>query len=80
MVEVWLLNFGDGGGLVTKHVCQKISASVDEGLSVGYSVRRPGSEDPHRLQRKFTQQHWISFLTVMISFQIIKSVCGCLCS
>ena len=31
----------------------KISASVDGGLSGGSSVRRPGSEGPHRRQRKF---------------------------
>ena len=29
-----------------RHVCQKISASVDGGPSGGSRVRRPGSEDP----------------------------------
>ena len=33
--------------------CAEISASVNGGLSGGSSVRRPGSEDPHRRQRKF---------------------------
>ena len=32
---------------------RNISASVDGGLSRGSSVRRPGSEDPHRRLRKF---------------------------
>ena len=31
----------------------KISAHVDGGLSGGSRVRRPGSEDPHRRERKF---------------------------
>ena len=31
-----------------RHVCRKISASVDGGPSGGSRVRRPGSEDPHR--------------------------------
>ena len=33
---------------------QKISAHVDGGLSGGSSVRRPGSEDPHPRERKFS--------------------------
>ena len=37
-----------------RHVRRKISAGVDGGLSGGSSVRRPGSEDPHRHQRKFS--------------------------
>ena len=36
------------------HVCRKISAGVDGGLSGGSIVRRPGSEDPHQRQRKFS--------------------------
>jgi hypothetical protein len=32
----------------------KISAHVDGGLSGGSCVRRPGSEDPQRLELKFT--------------------------
>jgi hypothetical protein len=31
----------------------EISAHVDRGLSGGSRVRRPGSEDPHRHERKF---------------------------
>jgi hypothetical protein len=34
-------------------VGQKISALVDGGPSGGPRVRRPGSEDPHRRERKF---------------------------
>ena len=34
---------------------RKISAHVDGGLSGGSRVRRPGSEDPHRRERKFSQ-------------------------
>ena len=34
---------------------RQISASVDGGPSGGSSVRKPGSEDPHRRQRKFTE-------------------------
>ena len=33
-------------------VHRKMSTGVDGGLSGGSSVRRPGSEDPHRRQRK----------------------------
>ena len=33
---------------------QQISANVDGGLSGGSSVLRPGSEDPHRRQCKFS--------------------------
>ena len=33
---------------------RKISAHVDGGLSRGSRVRRPGSEDPHRRERKFS--------------------------
>ena len=36
-----------------RYVHQQISAGVDVGLSRGSSVPRPGSEDPHRRQRKF---------------------------
>ena len=35
---------------------RKISASVDGGLSGGSRVGRPGSEDPHRRQRKLFQE------------------------
>ena len=34
---------------------RKISAHVDGGPSGGSSVRRPGSEDPHRRERKFSK-------------------------
>ena len=34
---------------------RKISAHVDGGLSGGSRVRRPGSEDPHRRERKFVK-------------------------
>ena len=38
----------------TSDTCaKKISTGVNGGLSGGSSVRRPGSEDPHRRQRKF---------------------------
>ena len=33
---------------------ENVSAGVDGGLSEGSSVRRPGSEDPHLRQRKFS--------------------------
>ena len=33
--------------------CVTISAGVNGGLSGGSSVRRPGSQDPHRRQRNF---------------------------
>jgi hypothetical protein len=33
----------------------KISSHVDEGLSGGSSLLKPGSEDPHRHERKFLQ-------------------------
>jgi hypothetical protein len=36
---------------------ENISAGVDGGHSGGSRVRRPGSEDPHRCQRKF-YLHW----------------------
>ena len=32
---------------------QQISAGVNGGMSGGSSMHRPGSEDPHRRQRKF---------------------------
>ena len=35
-----------------RNVCRKISAHVDGGLSGGSRVSRPGSEDPHRRERK----------------------------
>ena len=35
-----------------RHMCWKISAGVDGGLSGGSSLSRPRSEDPHRHQRK----------------------------
>ena len=35
-------------------MCRKISAHVDGGLRGGSRVRRPGSEDPHRRERKFS--------------------------
>ena len=31
-----------------RHMRQKNSAGIDGGLSGGPSVRKPGSEDPHR--------------------------------
>ena len=34
---------------------RKISAGVDGGPSGGSRVRRPGSKDPHRRQRKLKQ-------------------------
>ena len=36
-----------------KTCAAKISAGVNGGLSEGSSVRRPGSADPHRRQRKY---------------------------
>ena len=36
-----------------RHKHRKISAIVDGGPSGGSSVRRPGSEDPHRRLQKF---------------------------
>ena len=41
-------------------ICRKISAHVNEGPSGGSSVPRPGSEDPHRCEQKFSP----SFLDV----------------
>ena len=35
------------------NVRQKNSVHIDRGLSGGSSVRRPGSEDPHRCERKY---------------------------
>ena len=39
---------GDSADMCAK----KLSVGVNGGLSGGSSVRRPGSEDPHRSQRK----------------------------
>ena len=36
-----------------RHACQKISARINGGLSRGSCMHRPGSEDPHRRERKF---------------------------
>jgi hypothetical protein len=36
----------------SRHVRQKISAHVDWGLSRWSRVHRPGTEDPHRRERK----------------------------
>jgi hypothetical protein len=47
---LWLLR---GWGRVCRHVRWTISSGVDGGLSRRSSVRSPGSEDPHWLQRKF---------------------------
>ena len=35
-------------------VARKFSGHVNGGLSKGARVRRPGSEDPHRHERKFS--------------------------
>ena len=43
-------------------MCRKISAHVDGGLSGGSRVRRPGSEDPHRRERKFPSCYSAAFL------------------
>ena len=46
---------GDALRLLWRNVCWKISAYVNGLLSGGSRVRRPGSEDPHRRERKFTK-------------------------
>ena len=52
-------------------MCRKISASVDGGQSGGSCVRRPGSKDPHRRERKFgiftvlLNIYYFSFLIVL---------------
>ena len=58
---------------------RKISASVDGGLSGGSSVRRPGSEDLHRCQRKFYQhdgEHSIGFVSI-ISALALRTMFSC---
>ena len=44
---------GDALRLLFRNRWQKIPANVDGGLTGGSGVHRPGSEDPHRHERKF---------------------------
>ena len=55
---------------------REISASVDGGLSGGSSVRRPGSEDPHRRQRKFKNisNHSCRHLKQFLAFLLFKKM------
>ena len=50
---------------------EKISASFDGGPSGVSCMRRPGSEDPHRRERKF------SFLLVLVTTAIQNHRRGC---
>ena len=45
--------------------CVTISAGVNGGLSGGSSVRRPGSQDPHRRQWKLS--HRLKSITMIVS-------------
>ena len=45
---------GDVWRWLCRHLRRKISAHVDGGPSVGSRVPRPGSEDPHRREQKFS--------------------------
>ena len=47
-----------------RHLHREISASVDEGLSGGSSVRRPGSEGSHQHQHNFS----FFFLSEVLTF------------
>ena len=51
----FLMVWGDVLSLLCRNVRWKISAHIDEGLSGGSRVRRHGSEDPHRHERKLTK-------------------------
>ena len=47
-----------------RHVCRKIYAGVDGGLSGGSSMCRPGSEEPNRHQRNSN----ITFTVAIVIF------------
>ena len=47
------MGLGRGFKVTLQTRAPEISAHVDGGLSGGSRVRRPGSEDPHRRERKF---------------------------
>ena len=51
----------------------QISAGVDGGLRGGSSVRRPGSEEPHRRQRKFCVPFYVFLDNLRQSYIINKS-------
>ena len=56
------------------HMCWKISAGVDGGLSGGSSVRRPVSKDPHRHQRKFFSTSFHPWWKL-----VLRAPINCLC-
>ena len=65
-VLIWLLGVGgDVWRWLCRHMCRKISASVYWGPSGGSRVRRPGTKDPHRRERKF-----ILVLCLICPFQL----------
>ena len=59
-----------------RHVHRKISTGVDGGLSGGSSVHRPGSEDPHRRQRKFSLFLCMVKPWSMIFLYGFRQICG----
>ena len=59
---------GDVWRWLYRHVCRKISAHIDGGLSGGSSVRRPGSNDPHRRQRNFVFPSDIALIKTKLAY------------
>ena len=58
-------------------MCRKISASVDGGPSGGSHVRRPGSEDPDRRERKLFYANVVyraDWESNEIAFKIFKTM------
>ena len=64
----------EGYSEVCIHVRRNIFAHTDVWLSEGYSMRRPGSEDPHLCEHKFSYCHIKKLLGHSVLMQWIKPV------
>ena len=64
VIRFWNFGYDFWGveGYIWRWLCRKISTHVDWGPSGGSSVRKPGSEDPHRRERKFFHSFYNDFL------------------
>ena len=75
-LPIWLLRgWGDVWRWHSRHVRRKISAHVNGGPSGGSSVRRAGSEDPHRREWKFfinsLKSNWMANSQQKIIYEMI---------
>ena len=69
----FLMVWGDVLSLLCRNVRWKISAHIDEGLSGGSRVHRPGRKDPHQREPKFKSTFNQIFFLLL---KLLKRIAG----